>query len=190
MQPSENRTAAPPPPTTRASASTSTMPVANLGGKVVGGERIKQKEKKVDAVQGGAIESDVESKSGLIIDEPAKEAAKDRAATGQGMQSARADITAATLRLGGEAPMEVQGEEQEMETEVALDLNVPTPESEAAMTVSSPTPTPISIYSTVVSASQVPSIPTPTLSTITNCSAICPILAFTFYAMSQSPHSS
>ena len=48
-------------------------------------------------------------------------------------------MSAAPLVTGGEAPLDVGGEE-EMETEEALDLIAPTSESEAAMAVlSSPT---------------------------------------------------
>ena len=130
----------------------------------------------------------MESSSGLIIDETAKETPKQSAAAGLAMQSASAVPSAAALATGGETPIDVQGVEEDMEPEVALDLTVPTPESERAMAVSSPTPTPISIYPTVVSASSVPSIPTTTSCTITNCNAKFPNPAIRLYALSLGPH--
>ena len=88
-----------------------------------------------------AIESDAESNSGLMIDEPTEGTPKQ--SVEQAMQSASADLSATPLVTGVQAPMEV-GEEG-IETAEALEFSAATPESESAMVVSSSTPTPISI---------------------------------------------
>ena len=69
-------------------------------------------------------------------------------------------------------------------------MNVPTPEREEPMTVSSRMTIPIYIYSTVLSSSQVPSIPTPTRTTIRNFNAIFPNKAIFLYAFEQCPNPS
>ena len=77
-----------------------------------------------------------------------------------------------------------------MEAEVAFDLNAPTTESYIATAVSSLTPTPITIYSIAVSSAAVPSIPTRTRTTITNCNHISTNLAILLNALSHDPHRS
>ena len=94
-----------------------------------GGERGKQKERKIDVEEGLAIESDAESNSGLIIDEPPTETAKDIAASEQALQSPSADPSPTQFATGAEAPIEELGEEEQMEMEAAMDLNLRRPES-------------------------------------------------------------
>ena len=60
-----------------------------------------------------------------------------------------------------EDTLDVQGENHLTKTEDDLVLNVATDVPEAATAVGSPRPIPKSIYSTVLSAFQVPSIPRP-----------------------------
>ena len=85
--------------------------------------------------------------------------------------------------------MEVEGEER-IETAVALDFTARTPESPSAMAVGTPTPTPISIYSSVLSYIQAPTINTPTEGTITNSNDYFPNPAILFYAFWEGLHPS
>ena len=153
-------------------ASTASSPLAISRVEQEGKESddIKQKEKQADTEEAGEVEAEVESNSPLVIDQPAGDISKERAVTVQAIQSRSSISSAAPLATGDEAPME--GEE-EMQTEVASDLNVPSPEICPAMAVSSHTSTTISIYSSVVSSSQVPPSPTQNSSAI-NCNAIFP----------------
>ena len=131
------------------------------------------------------VESDAESNSALVIDELAEETSKESVTTGQAEQSGRADTGAVQLPKDGEASTDVV-EDEEMKNEEGAELSAPTSEKQSVMAVvSSLTPTPISIYSTVLSSSQVHPAPTPTLSTITNCNAIFQNRAILLYGMSQ-----
>ena len=109
-------TAGPPQPVSTTSASTSTKAVAITKLKEEGSEQKWQKEKNIDSVEVVAIESDVESNSGLVIDEPPEEMLKQSTGTEQAMQSASADPSATLLATGLQPPMDVEQKEAEMET--------------------------------------------------------------------------
>ena len=143
-----------------------------------------------DAADVMYIESDAELDTGLMSDEPEKETLQQSAGTGQALQPTSASTTATLLATCVQSAMEVQGEEEAMEAEAALDVNLPMPESDMATAVSSATPTPIPIYSMVVNSPPIPSIPTPTPNTITNCNSIFPHPAILLYSMRQGPHPS
>ena len=72
-------------------------------------------EKQLDAEEVLAIESDVESNTGLVFDEPAKEIPKQSAGSGQKLQSPSADTSATPFSTGVQVPMEVKDEEMEAE---------------------------------------------------------------------------
>ena len=59
-----------------------------------------------------AIESDAESNSGFMIDEPAEGIANRSARTGPTVQAASANTRATPLAKNVPTPMEVQGEEE------------------------------------------------------------------------------
>ena len=81
------------------------------------------------------VESDAESDTGLMIDDPAKEILQQSAGKGQAVQLISTNTSVTLLATGVPTPMDLQGEEEEMETEAALDVNVPTLESDMATAV-------------------------------------------------------
>ena len=74
------------------------------------------------------VESDVESVTCLMIDEPGKELPKQ--SVEQQLQIASDSTCSTPLAMWEPTPMDVQGEEQEMEMDTMLEVNVPTPSSE------------------------------------------------------------
>ena len=98
--PQAAETAGPTPPVTTTSASTSIMAVASAKLKEEGGQQIKQNEKKGDAVEVVAIESDVESNWGLMIDEHPEEILKQSTGPEQAMQSASGDRSTTLFARG------------------------------------------------------------------------------------------
>ena len=132
------------------------------------------------------IESDAESNSGLIIDEPAKGKPKQSAEMRPATQSASPDTSATALVTGAQAPREVEQEEEEMEVGGEAEASTPTLEESAKAVVSLPTPTPIPIYTTVVSS------PTPTrlpiYSTLTSTTQFRSVLAPTCDAITEFLH--
>ena len=117
---------APTPTPTAVSASTSatasTMVMVGAKEKGTESEQEKQKEKQSNVEQVVAIESDAESDTCLMIDEPAKEILQQSAGTEQVMQSASANAGATPLAMGESTPNEVQGEE-EVEMGVAMETS-------------------------------------------------------------------
>ena len=197
-------TVEPTPAVTTTSASASTIAVASTKVKDEGRQQIKQNEKKGDADEVFPIELDLESNTGLVIDEPSEEMPKQSTGTEKAMQLASADMSATLLATCLQAPLDGEQEEEEMETGEVVEANIPTLEELASAVLSSPTPTlisilstvlcahtptPIHIYSMVTSVPQVPPSPTP-IPTITNCKAIFANPAIISYAFGQGPHPS
>ena len=101
---------------------------------------------------------------------------KESAGIGSVAQYTSASTSAVPLAMAVEMPMDVATSEGM--------------ESELAMASGSPPPSPASIYATLVSSYEVPSLLTLSHGTISKCKAIFPNPAIRLYAMSQGPHPS